>query len=132
VFRKYDRDGRLAFERRIQGQEIDRALANLPTTWPVRKTEEGELPLVHPTVRTASVDRAGHLWVSFVVPYTYVFDRDGDKTRTIQFHAAGVVAPNSLFFGHGDRILVTPGLYLFRAGQAGEAPILPIPPVTRQ
>ncbi len=113
IFRKYDREGQLVFERRIQGREIDRAVANLPTTWPRRKTEEGELPLVHPTIRNAAVDRTGNLWVSFVAPYTYVFDRDGDKARTVQFRAAGIVAPNGLFFGKNDRILVTPGLYAF-------------------
>jgi hypothetical protein len=128
VFRKYDREGRLLFERRIQGREVDTALASQPTTWPRRKTEEGELPLVHPTIRTAAVDRTGHLWVSFVVPYTYVFDPEGDKVRTVQFRAAGIVAPNGLFFGKHDRILVTPGLYAFarmgpggRAGAAGQA-----------
>jgi hypothetical protein len=121
VFRKYDRDGGLEFERQIQGREIDQAVASLPTTWPKRKTEEGELPLVQPTVRTAAVDRAGNLWVSFVVPYTYVFDRDGDKTRTVQFRSSAIIAPNALFFGKDDRILVTPGLYFFRAAGAGEA-----------
>jgi hypothetical protein len=120
VFRKYDRAGRLIFERRMQGREVDAAVASLPTTWPTRKSEDGDLPLVHPTIRTAAVDRAGHLWVSFVVPYTYVFDHDGDKVRTVQFRAAGIVAPNGLFFGKNDRILVTPGLYAFdRAGGAG-------------
>jgi hypothetical protein len=60
--------------------------------------------------------------VSFVVPYTYVFDRDGDSVRTVQFRAAGIVAPNGLFFGKNARILVTPGLYAFEmAGQAGQA-----------
>ena len=122
VFRKYDRHGRLVFERRMQGREIDAEVANLPTTWPTRKTDEGELPLVRPTIRTAAVDRAGNLWVSFVVPYTYVFDRDGDKIRALQFRAAGIVAPNSLFFGKDDRILLTPGLYAFeRRGQPGLA-----------
>jgi hypothetical protein len=138
VFRKYDREGRLLFERRMQGRELDSALANLPAVWPTRKTDEGELPLVQPTIRTAAVDYAGNLWVSFVVPYTYVFDRDGDKMRTIQFRAAGIVAPNGLFFGKNGRILVTPGLYAFEmAGQAGgagaggsaHAPVLPIKPV---
>ena len=52
-----------------------------------------------PTIRTAAVDRSGNLWVTFVVPYTYVYDRDGDKIRTLQFRAAGIMAPNSLFFG---------------------------------
>jgi hypothetical protein len=118
VFRKYDRAGRLVFERRIQGREIDEAVSRLPTMWPGRKSDEGELPLVRPTIRTAAVDGAGNLWVSFVVPYTYVFDRDGDKVRSLQFGAAGIVAPNSLFFGRNDRILVTPGLYAFDASKA--------------
>jgi hypothetical protein len=113
VFQKYDAAGELIFERRIQGREIDQAVANLPTKWPTRQTSDGELPLVAPTIRTAAVDRAGNLWVAFVLPYTYVFDRDGDKVRTVQFRAAGIVAPNSLFFGRNGRVLVTPGLYEF-------------------
>jgi hypothetical protein len=119
VFRKYDASGRLVFERHIEGREIDHLVANLPTTWPRRKTDEGELPLVAPTVRTAAVDRDGHVWIAFVVPCTYVYDRDGDKTRTIQFRGAGVIAPSSLFFGANGRVLVTPGLYEFRTGEAG-------------
>jgi hypothetical protein len=121
AFRKYDRGGQLVFERHIEGREIDSLVANLPTTWQKRRTEEGELPLVTPTVRAAAVDREGNLWISFVVPYTYVYDRDGDKIRTLQFRAAGLVSPRSLFFGRDDRLLVTPGLYVFesRTGQAG-------------
>jgi hypothetical protein len=42
-----------------------------------------------------------------------VFDRDGDKIRVVQFHAAGLVSPNSLFFGSRDRLLVAPGLFEF-------------------
>jgi hypothetical protein len=113
VFQKYDAAGELVFERRIQGREIDQTVANLPTRWPTRRTNEGELPLVTPTIRTAAVDPGGNLWVAFVLPYTYVFDRDGDKVRTVQFRAAGIIAPNSLFFGRNGRILVTPGLYEF-------------------
>jgi hypothetical protein len=119
VFQKYDAAGQLVFERRIQGREIDQFVANLPTNWPTRQTSEGELPLVSPTIRTAAVDRSGNLWVAFVLPYTYVFDRDGDKMRTVQFRAAGIIAPNSLFFGRNGRVLVTPGLYEFEAGEAG-------------
>jgi len=131
VFRKYDAAGQLRFERRMQGREIDELVANLPSTWPTRKTEDGELPLVRPTVRTAAVDRAGNLWIAFVVPYTYVFDRDGDKIRTVQFRGAGIIAPTSLFFGPNNRALVTPGLYEFLgAGGTGRAgvPLLPVPP----
>jgi hypothetical protein len=113
VFRKYDVNGRLVFERRMQGREIDQFVGRLPTTWPRRRTEDGELPLVAPTIRTAAADAGGHLWVSFVEPFTYEFDEDGDKIRTVQFRAAGTIAPNSLFFEPGGRLLVTPGLYIF-------------------
>src|SRR5439155_4635976 len=113
VFRKYDRSGRLLFERHIEGREIDEVVAKLPTTWPRRQSAEGELPVVTPTVRAAAVDAAGSLWVSFVVPYTYVYDRDGDKIRTVQFRAAGIMSPIGLFFGPKGRLLATPGLYEF-------------------
>jgi hypothetical protein len=115
AFRKYDRDGRLLFERHVEGREVDPVVASLPTTWPKRRTDEGDLPLVLPTVRAAAVDRSGRLWISFVIPYTYVYDRDGDKVRTVQFRAAGTVSPNSLFFANNGRLLVTPGLYEFDA-----------------
>ena len=121
VFRKYDAAGQLVFERRMQGREIDQLVDNLPTNWPKRQTSDGELPLVAPTIRTAAVDRAGNLWVAFVVPYTYVYDRDGDKSRTVQFSAAGILAPSSLFFGRNNRVLVTPGLYEFEIGRPGRS-----------
>jgi hypothetical protein len=113
LFRKYDRTGQLVFERHVEGREIDAVVAGLPTEWPKRRTSEGEMPLVMPTVRTAAVDRSGNLWISFVVPYTYVYDPDGDKIRTVQFRGAGIIAPNSLFFARNGRLLVTPGLYEF-------------------
>jgi hypothetical protein len=114
AFQKYDREGRLVYERRIEGREVDPVLANLPTTWPRRRTEQGEIPLVSPSIRAAAVDRAGGLWVSFVRPYTYVYDADGDKIRVLQFRAAGIITPNSLFFGLDGRLLATPGLVEFR------------------
>jgi len=114
AFRKYDRDGRLVYERRVEGREIDPLISNLPTTWRRRQTSEGELPLVSPTVRAAAVDRAGQLWIAFVLPYTYVYDGDGDKVRTIQLRGAGPIAPSALFFGKNGHLLVTPGLLEFR------------------
>ena len=66
-----------------------------------------------PTIRAAAVDRRGAVWISLLGPYTYVFDRDGDKTRVVQFRAAGLVSPNSLFFGPHGRLLTTPGLNEF-------------------
>jgi hypothetical protein len=113
VFRKYDDAGVLIFERRIQGREIDDFVSHLPTRWPPRGADAGELPLAPPTIRTAAADANGHLWISFVEPFTYEFDADGDKVRTVQFRAAGIVSPNHLFFDAAGRVLVTPGLYMF-------------------
>jgi hypothetical protein len=61
------------------------------------------------------VDPAGRLWVSFVVPWTYVYDGDGEKVRAVQFSTTGVTAPTSLSFGARGRILITPGCYIFDA-----------------
>jgi hypothetical protein len=114
AFRKYDEKGGLVYERVIQGREIDPLVAAIPERWPRRAA--GELPLVAPTVRTAAVDRSGRLWVSFVIPYTYVFDASGEKIRTVQFRGAGVIAPSSLWFTEKGRVLVTPGCYEFAPG----------------
>lgn len=110
AFQKYDAIGQLRFERLVQGRELDAAIAALPTTWPLG---DGEQPMVAPTVRATAVDRRGRLWLSFVEPFTYVYDRDGDKIRTIQLRGAGLVAPASLAFGPSGRLLVTPGLHEF-------------------
>jgi hypothetical protein len=116
MFRKYDAAGALLFERHIEGPEIDPLVQNLPTVWPRRQGGDGNVPLVTPTVRTATVDPAGNLWVTFLIPYTYVYDADGEKARVVQFRGAGILQPNSLFFAGPDRLLVTPGCYEFRAG----------------
>jgi hypothetical protein len=112
AFRRYDPEGGLMFERAIQGREIDPVVASIPDRWPRRAVDGTEMPMVAPTVRAAAVDRTGRLWVSFVVPYTYVYDGDGEKTRTVQFRAAGIVTPSSLDFW-GDRLLITPGCFEF-------------------
>ena len=113
MFRKYDAKGELVYERHIEGVEIDAHILALPTSWP--RAAEGALPLVPPIVRTAAVDAHGRLWVTLVGPYTYVYDRDGARIRTVQFEAAGVISPTSLFFASSDRLLVTPGCYEFSA-----------------
>jgi hypothetical protein len=117
MFRKYDAGGRLLFERHIEGREIDDLLAAQPTTWPTRRVEDREVPFVQPLIRAASVDPQGQLWVSMIVPYTYVYDTQGDKTRTVQFSATGIISPTSLFFTRNGRILVTPGCYEFDPGR---------------
>lgn len=114
AFRKYDRAGRLIFERHIQGRELDEVLAAQPTAWPRRRVADWrELPVIPPLVRAAAADPRGHLWLSFMVPYTYVYDPDGEKVRTVQFQAAGLLAPTSLFFASPTRLLLTPGCYEF-------------------
>jgi hypothetical protein len=114
IFQKYDAKGVLQFERHIEGREIDEHLRALPTRWPTRKVQDREVPYVIPTVRAAAVDLKGQLWVSLIVPFTYVYDTHGDKSRTVQFQAAGMLAPTSLFFTRAGRLLVTPGCYEFQ------------------
>jgi len=116
LLQRYDRDGRLLFERHIEGRELDEVLSHQPTTWPKRRVGDGLVPIVAPVIRTAAVDRAGRVWIALVAPFTYVFDRDGDRIRTVQFRGAGLIAPDSFFFTKAGRILVTPGLYEFPAG----------------
>ena len=111
MFRKYDADGTLVFERHIEGIELDGLIQALPTTWPARRA--GVQPLVSPLVRTAAVDPEGQLWVSLMTPFTYVYDRNGEKIRTVRFDANGSVSPTSLFFTSRGRLLVTPGCHEF-------------------
>lgn len=114
MFRKYDAKGQVVFERHIEGPELDEYVRTLPTTWPRRRAGEGDvIPLVLPVVRTAAVDRSGRLWVSLTMPYTYVYDAEGEKVRTVQFQAARLISPDGLFFAHDGRLLVTPGCYEF-------------------
>lgn len=118
VFRRYDAGGRLLFERHIEGPEMDEYIRTMPTVWPTRRTDQGDLlPVVFPAIRAAGVDREGRLWVALSTPYTYVYDRRGDKLRTYQFKGADILTPNSLFFTRDGRILVTPGCYEFRIPQ---------------
>ena len=113
VFRKYDASGSLVFERLIQGRELDDLLASQPSRWPRRKIEDREVPFVNPVVRAAAVDPEGQLWIALANAYTYVFDAQGDKTRTVQFSGAGLINPTSLSFTRRGRLLVTPGCYEF-------------------
>ncbi len=113
AFRKYAKDGQLLFERVIQGREIDPLVSAQPQRWPRRTIGDRQLPLVPPVVRTAAVDPAGRLWVSFVVPYTYIFDAGGEKVRTVQFRASGVLSPTDLTFTGPNRVLAAPGCYEF-------------------
>ncbi len=113
AFSRFDASGALLFHRVIQGRELDPVVAAIPAVWPRRAIDGTEVPLVSPTIRTAALGPDGRLWISFVVPYTYVFDALGEKVRTLQFVAAGLVAPASLSFTPAGRLLVTPGCFEF-------------------
>jgi hypothetical protein len=113
AFRKYSATGRLEFERAIQGRDMDPLVLGMPTRWPRRQVDDVSYPTVQPMVRTAAVDREGRLWVAMPTSHVYVFDRDGEKTRTVQLIGAGVLRPTSLWFARDGRLLVTPGLYEF-------------------
>lgn len=116
VFRKYDQDGTLRFERHIEGVELDAFIDAQPRRWPRRRVQDREVPFVTPALRAAAVDARGRLWISLGVPYTYVYDAQGDKIRTVQFSAAGTISPTSLSFAPNGRLLVTPGCYEFNPG----------------
>ena len=92
---------------------MDAVVASQPTKWPTRRIEDREVPFVQPVIRTAAVDPRGQLWISLVVPYTYVYDPEGDKARTVQFNTTGVIGPTSMSFTRSGRLLVTPGCYEF-------------------
>ena len=114
LFRKYDAQGKLLFERHVEGAEIDEYVQSIPTKWPRQKSVDGgELPLVRPGIRAAAADPDGNLWISLATPFTYVYDSSGDKRRTIQFRGAGIVSPTALTFTSKGQLLVTPGCYTF-------------------
>jgi len=113
LFQRYDANGALMFERVMQGRELDPVIEQMPKVWPRRTVDGKELPLVMPTVRAAAVDGHGNLWVTFLIPFTYVFDANGEKVRTVKFRGAGEILPTSLFFNAKGHLLVTPGCYEF-------------------
>lgn len=112
LFRRYDAEGRLLFERHIEGTELDPILAAMPTHWPFRSDDAAQ-PVVPPTVQAAAIDRTGHLWIALSVPVVYVYDGAGDKVRSVRLRAAGLLHPTSLAFSDRNTLLVTPGCYEF-------------------
>ena len=114
LFRKYDAEGRLVFERHVESRELDPIIAALPTRWPRRDDGAGrQIPIVPPTIRTAAVDPAGNLWIALTIGSVYVYDGSGEKIRMLRLRGAGPVFPTSLFFASPSRLLVTPGVYEF-------------------
>jgi hypothetical protein len=119
LFRKYSGDGRLEFERHIEGPELDPYIQTLPTKWPVQKSADGEFPLIAPIVRAAAMSPEGELWVSLVPGLTYVYGPEGNRKRVVQFEGTDAFSPTSLSFSRvsgATRVLVTPGCFEFSAG----------------
>jgi hypothetical protein len=112
-FQRYDAAGTKLFDRVVQGPELDKLIAQQPTQWPRREFGGTEYPLVLPVVRAARVDPRGHLWISLMLPFTYEYDLEGEKLRTLQFRAAGIISPSSMYFAANGHLLVTPGLFEF-------------------
>lgn len=117
AFRKYDALGRMVFERHIEGVQLDAYMRDRPRVWPKRAAGDGQLPLVRPAVRAAAADAQGNLWISLDAPFTYVYDRDGEKTRVVQWRGAGVLAPTDMSFTSAGRLVATPGCYVFDVRQ---------------
>lgn len=111
LFRKFDRDGRLVFERHIEGVELDAAIQTLPNRWLQRP--DGAKPFPVPVVHTAAADRQGRLWVAVRTGYTYVYDQQGEKIRTIRFDGAKPIYPTSFYFTANGRLIVGPEGYEF-------------------
>jgi hypothetical protein len=114
AFRKYDRAGQLVYERHIEGREIDPLVQALPNSWTTRA--DGARPFSEPIISTAAADREGRLWIATRTSYTYVYER-GEKTRTVLFQGARLIAPSSLFFMRSGRLLVGPDGYEFEVGR---------------
>ena len=114
-FQRYSDEGRLLFERAIQGHELDAVRRAQPTRWPQRTGAAGrDVPIVTPVVRAAAVSPRDDLWIALSLGVTYVYDAQGEKSRIVRFRGAGPLQPTSLYFTEDGRLLATPGGYVFR------------------
>lgn len=111
IFRKYDAQGRLLYERHVEGPEIDGPIQALPNVW--RPRPDGEQPLPPALVRAAAADADGRLWITLSTGFTYVYAGDGEKVRVVLFRGAAPLQPSSLFFRRNGRLLVGPDGYEF-------------------
>jgi hypothetical protein len=119
MFRKYDAEGHLRFERHVEGPELDTIIQRLPDRWTT--PDDGSRPLPAPVVRTAAADRRGRLWVVLQTGHVYVYDGSGEKIRTIVFGGPAPGLTSSLYFTRGGRVLTGPGGYEFDATLAPTA-----------
>ena len=88
-------------------------MSQMPRTWPhaAPKTEKFRWCRRWSALPASIAD--GNLWISLVAPFTYVYDATGEKRHTLQFRAAGIIAPTSFFFTGDGQVLVAPGCFAF-------------------
>lgn len=115
LIRKYAADGTLLYERHVEGPELDGTIQSLPERYPTRAVNGREYPAVVSTVTAAGIDTGDRVWISLRVPFTYVYDRTGEKVRTVQFRGTEAMTPTSFFFTRAGTVLVTPGAFEFPA-----------------
>ena len=115
-FRKYDAGGTLLFERVIQGAELDASLAIAADDLVPPAARAKCRSCRRSSARPPSIP-PGDLWIAFTLPFTYVYDADGEKMRVRAVHDAGLMAPTSLSFARDGKLLVTPGCYVFEPGR---------------
>ena len=103
----------LVYERHIEGPEIDRYLAAQPTRWPTRRVDDRELPRSRPPCVRLPWMRVGLSDFADGTLHPMCTTLRVTSAEVIQFSAAGVISPTSLFFTKDGRLLVTPGCYEF-------------------
>ena len=79
------------------------------STWPRRRIDSAGDSAGHAHGARGGARCRRRLWISFVVPWVFEYDEDGDKIGVFQLQAAGPLAPTSLAFGPDRRLFVTPG-----------------------
>ena len=73
-------------------------MSQMPRTWAAAALKTERFPWSRRWFALQASIAIGNLWISLVVPFTYVYDRTGEKRHTVQFRAAGIIAPTSFFF----------------------------------
>ena len=82
--------GRLVFERHIEGTELDEFIQGAAHHLEARRTGDGEIPLVLPSVYAAAADAAGQsVDLARRSDSRTSTTPAGEKRRTVQFRAAG-------------------------------------------
>ena len=90
AFRKYDAAGRSSSSATSKAPSSTNTCATGRRAGRSARRPTARAPAVRPIVRAAMADAGGRLWLSLDVPYTYVYDRKGDKQRVVQLRAAGL------------------------------------------